>query len=150
MDRFRDIVLDDKLSKNDTIEQIPFEFDATTKSSPTFFELEFLINEKKYSYNIEYNNKYIIKENLYIYSPNRAKYFSRTTDIDTDKVYLVPGTKFILDDTDRRTLIGNTPSNMTIISGYNKTSLQDEVLQKTRDWFKNQLHSIIVPRTILK
>ena len=141
--KFRNIVLNDKLSKKEPIKQVPFEFDVTTKSSPTFFELEFLINEIKYSYNIEYNNKYIINENLYIYSPKKAKYFSRTTDIDTDKVYLVPGTKFILDDTDRRTLIGNTPSNMTIISGYNKTGLKIEVLQKIRDWFENNLLRMI-------
>ncbi|MCK4695704.1 MAG: ATP-binding protein, partial [Candidatus Cloacimonetes bacterium] len=59
------------------------------------------------------------------------------------------GTKFKIEDTDKKTLIGNTLPNMTILSGYNKTSLQNEILQKIRDWFKNQLKPIIEPRSQL-
>ena len=150
LDRFRSIVLNDKLSKKEPIQQIPFEFDSSSKKSPTFFELEFLIDETKYAYSIEFNNEIIINENLYICAPNKAKYFSRTTNVKTEEINLVPGNKFDISDIDKRTLTGNTPSNMTIISGYNKTGLQIEVLKKIRDWFKKQLNPIIEPRLSLK
>ena len=150
LDRFRSIVLNDKLSKKEPVQQIPFEFDSSSKKSPTFFELEFLIDETKYSYSIEFNNEFIINENLYLYSPNKSKYFSRTTDVKTREVSLFTGSKFAIDEVDRRTIIGNTPPNITILSGYNKTSLQKEVLQKIRDWFNENLLPIIEPRSRLK
>jgi AAA15 family ATPase/GTPase len=150
LDRFRSIVLNDKLSKKEPVQQIPFEFDSSSKKSPTFFELEFLIDETKYSYSIEFNNEFIINENLYLYSPNKSKYFSRTTDVKTGEVSLLKGSKFAIDEVDRRTIVGNTPPNITILSGYNKTSLQIEVLQKIRDWFNENLLPIIEPRSRLK
>jgi len=149
LDIFRNIVLNDNLNKNDAIKQIPFEFDSSSKKLPTVFEIEFLINSDKFSYRIEFNDKYILSENLHIFAPNKAKFFNRTTDNKTGKVLLVPGNKFNIDEVDIRTIAGNTPPNMTILSGYNKTSLQIKILTKTREWFQNYLNPIIEPRTKL-
>jgi AAA15 family ATPase/GTPase len=150
LDRFRDIVLNDNLSKNDQIQQIPFEFDSSTQNAPTFFELEFLADETKFAYNIEFNNKFIINENLYIYLPKKAKYFSRLTDIKTMEINLDTGTKFDINDIDKRTLIGNTLHNMTILSGYNKTSLQIKVFDIINKWFSYNLRPIVMPDTRLR
>ena len=150
LDRFRDIVLNDNLSKNDQIQHIPFEFDSSTQNAPTFFELEFLVDETKFTYNIEFNNKFVISENLYIYSPNKAKYFSRLTNIKTMEINLDTGTKFDINDIDKRTLIGNTLHNMTILSGYNKTSLQIKVFDIINEWFSYNLRPIVMPDTKLR
>ncbi len=146
LDRFRNIVLNDNLNKNDAIRQIPFEFDPISQKSPTVFEIEFLVNSDKFSYRIEYNDKFILSENLYIFAPKRANYFNRTTDEKTGKVLLIPGNKFDIDDVDKRTIEGNTLHNMTILSGYNKTSLHINTLSKVRDWFKYYLSPIIESR----
>jgi AAA15 family ATPase/GTPase len=146
LDRFRNIVLNDNLNKNDAIRQIPFEFDPISQKSPTVFEIEFLINSDKFSYRIEYNDKFILSENLYIFDPNKTIYFNRVTENKTGKVLLVPGNKFNIDEVDRRTIEGNTLPNMTILSGYNKTSLQIQILKKSRDWFEYYLNPIIAPR----
>ena len=149
LDRFRNIVLNDKLSKKDPIKQIPFEFDPSSKKSPTVFEIEFLIGSEKYSYRVEFDNKFILNETLHVYSPNKAKYFSRMTDTKTGKVVLIPGIKFVIDKVDIRTIAGNTLPNMAILSGYNKTSLQINTLTKIREWFENHLLPIIQPASSL-
>ncbi|MEA2096771.1 MAG: ATP-binding protein [Candidatus Cloacimonadota bacterium] len=150
LDRFRNIVLDDNLSKDDPIQQIPFEFDAVSKETPTVFEIEMLIDSIKYSYKIEFNDKFILNEILRIYDPNKVKYFSRITETGTGKVILHPGSKFSIDEVDIRTITGNTLPNMTILSGYNKTSLQLDILTKVREWFHKYLRPIIEPKTRLK
>ncbi len=150
LNKFRDIILNDKLSKKDQIQQIPFEFDYSTQNAPTFFELEFLVGETKFTYNIEFNNEYIINENLYIYSPNRTKYFSRITNVQTEEVNLEIGNKFDISDIDKRTLIGNTTHNMTILSGYNKTSLRIKVFDIINEWFSDNLRPIVKPDTELR
>ncbi|NQV19581.1 MAG: ATP-binding protein [Armatimonadetes bacterium] len=150
LNSFRNIILNDKLSKKDQIQQIPFEFDSSTQNAPTFFELEFLIDETKFTYNIEFNNKYIINENLYTYSPNKAKYFSRMTNVKTEEVNLEIGYRFDISDIDKRTLIGNTTHNMTILSGYNKTSLQIKVFDIINEWFNYNLRPIVKPNTELR
>ncbi len=149
LDRLRSVVLNDNLSKNDEIDYIPFEFDSSTRKSPTVFEIEFLINSNKFSYRIEFNDKFILSENLHVFAPNKANYFNRTTDKKTGKVLLVQGNKFDIDEVDKRTIEGNTLPNMTILSGYNKTSLQIKILKKTREWFENYLNPIIEPGTKL-
>ncbi len=150
LDRFRRIVLNDNLRKDDPVKQIPFAFDPTSRKSPTEFELEFLIGSIKYSYNIEFNNNSILNEILYTFNPNKAKYFSRTTNKKTGKVVLKPGNKFTIDEVDVRTIAGNTLPNMTILGGYNKTSLQIEIFNNIRAWFTKHLHSIIEPNSDLK
>jgi len=150
LDRFRRIVLNDNLRKNDPVKQVPFKFDPTSKKSPTEFELEFLIGSLKYSYNIVFNNNSILNEILYTFDPNKAKYFSRTTNIKTGKVVLKPGNKFTIDEVDVRTIAGNTLPNMTILGGYNKTSLQIEIFNNIREWFTKHLYPIIQPKSDLK
>lgn len=150
LDRFRNIVLDNNLSKDDPIQQIPFEFDAVSKEESTVFEIEMLIDSIKYSYKIELDNKFILNETLRIYNPNKKIYFSRITETGTGKVILHPGSKFSIDEVDIRTITGNTLPNMTILSGYNKTSLQLDILTKVREWFHKYLRPIIEPKTRLK
>ncbi|MBC8382924.1 MAG: ATP-binding protein [Candidatus Cloacimonetes bacterium] len=150
LNTFRNIVLNDKLSKNDTIAHIPFEFDSSTQNAPTFFELEFLVDETKFSYNIEFNDKFILHENLYVYSPKKAKFFSRITNVKTGEINLDLGNKFDIGDIDKRTLTGNTLHNMTILSGYNKTSLQIKVFDIINEWLNYNLRPIVRPDTELK
>ena len=60
----------------------PYLLDEISKQSPVFFEIEFLVDNKKYIYSINYLKHRILEEGLWFY-PNRtkAKLFVRNEDI---------------------------------------------------------------------
>ena len=61
------------LQKSDATQRIngsiPF---VLTKDEPTQMHVSFYANSIRYDYDVEFNDKYILKENLYYY-PNKAK-----------------------------------------------------------------------------
>ena len=67
LDRMRDILLNSvKLNDKDELDYSPFLLSNQSEKAPTYFEIEFIISEKKYRYGFEYNNIEIVNEWLFI------------------------------------------------------------------------------------
>ncbi len=67
LDRMRDILLDSvKLNDKEELNYSPFLLSNQHETDPTFFEIEFIISDKKYRYGFEFNNIEIVQEWLFI------------------------------------------------------------------------------------
>ena len=127
----------------------PFLGDKNFKDGNTSFELEFVNKGTKYLYEVELNQKAIIKESLYRFKPKKALVYYRTTNVDKELTEIKFGSKIKIDKASRVSLIHNTLWNNTVLSGYLKTNLSIEEFQEVIDWFKNKLTPIIMPETTL-
>jgi len=59
----------------------PFAMDNESVDLPTFFQIQFIINQKKYRYGFEYNNERIVSEWLFgMAEKNEVYYFTRELD----------------------------------------------------------------------
>ncbi len=82
LDRMRDLVLDSvRLNDNENLDWTPFLL-STIDEEATFFEIEFLIEKKKYRYGFEYDIDRIISEWLFIKEGRKKEVplFVRTED----------------------------------------------------------------------
>jgi hypothetical protein len=67
LDRMRDVLLNSvKLNDKDELDYSPFLLSNQSEKAPTYFEIEFIISEKKYRYGFEYNNIEIVNEWLFV------------------------------------------------------------------------------------
>ena len=146
----RDIVLNPFSDKYSSFKQLtPFLGDKYFKKQNTSFELEFVNKNTKYLYEIELNQKAIIKECLYRFKPKKALVYNRTTNLDKELTEIKFGSKIKLDKTSRETLSLNTLWNNPVLGGYLKTNLSIEEFQEVIDWFKNKLQLVIGPDVLL-
>jgi AAA15 family ATPase/GTPase len=127
----------------------PFLGDKNFKKQNTSFELEFVTKGTKYLYEVELNQKAIIKESLYRFKPKKALVYYRTTNLEKELTEIKFGSKIKLDKASRTSLIYNTLWNNTVVGGYLKTNLSVEEFQEVVDWFKNKLKLVIVPEVLL-
>lgn len=116
--------------KDQLIELEPFLFTDNVKKS-TYFELEFLMNDIKYSYVLEVSKEKVLLEQLYFYNPRKALVFDRD-DYDF-------GSKIKINKSEKEALKNNTLHNNSILSGYLKTNIHIEELENPIAWFKKIL-----------
>ncbi|GGZ16817.1 hypothetical protein GCM10007049_06500 [Echinicola pacifica] len=60
----RDLILEPEEKKTNPLKFSPFLFDQETPKNPTILSIEFLQNEIKYSYTVEFNRNAALKEEL--------------------------------------------------------------------------------------
>ncbi len=149
LDFLRELVLNPKRNKTTEIEFNPFLFDNITPNLPSILSIEFLQNDVKYYYEVEFNSKAILKEELINYNPSKAVIFKRTTDTIKQYSEIKFGSKISIDKVLKRTLEANTLSNNTVMGGFLKTNLEFEELKEVNDWFSYYLFPIVHTRTIL-
>lgn len=149
LDFLRKLVLDPLEKKSETIDVPAFLFDDQTQNAPTVFSIEFFKAGVKYHYAVELDAQAILAESLYFYQPNKAKVFSRTTDIEKQWSQIQFGKKIGIGKKDVGFLTANTLWNMTTLSGYEKTNFESAQLQNVVGWFRDNLKGIIRPRTNL-
>ncbi len=91
LDRMRDILLSSvKLNDKDELDYSPFLLSTQNEKLPTYFEIVFLIADKRYRYGFEYNNIEIVNEWLFIKHGTKKEIlqFIRTLDgIGVSKVF---------------------------------------------------------------
>ena len=93
IDFLRKIVLDPAKKKTDPIEFNPFLFDSKTPKQNSIISIDFIQNEVRYSYEVQFNKKAILKEELNFFNPNKANVFKRTTDVDKQFTEITFGSK---------------------------------------------------------
>lgn len=150
MNFLRQLVLNPKGKKTDELEFDPFLFDPLTPGLNTVFSIEFLQNEIKYFYEVEFSKKAIVSEELYFYKPNRANLFKRKTNLESQFTELTFGSKVSVNKVYKKTLESNTLWNNTVLGGFLKTNIELFELKEVIDWFKNFLKPVVYSKTQLE
>lgn len=149
LDFLRDIVLEPEEKKTELLEFKPFLFDVNTPHQNTILSIEFIQNDILYSYEVELNEKAIVREELTFYNPNKANVFKRKTDLEKQFTEIKFGDKVKKDKVFEKTLTSNTLWNNTVLGGFLKTNIKSKELKDVTDWFSNYLNPLIFTRTNL-
>lgn len=149
LDFLRDMVIEPKNKKTDKLDFQPFLFDKDTAEANSILSVEFIQNERKYFYEVEFNQEAIVKETLLFFNPNKAIVYKRTTDLISQFSEIEFGTKIKVDKTKSETLEANTLWNNTVLGGFMKTNIEIKELKEVSDWFKNYLHQLVYPNSKL-
>lgn len=145
----RDLVLEPVEKKTDNLEFSPFLFASETPKQNSIISIDFIQNEVRYLYEVEFNKNAIVKEELNFFK-NKANIFKRTTDANKQFTEITFGGKIKKDKTFEKTLESNTLWNNTVLGGFLKTNIELKELKETTDWFKNYLKPLIFTRTELE
>lgn len=146
----RDIVLEPESKKTDELSFKPFLFDPATPDQNSVLSIEFLQNQIKYFYTVEFFSKAIVNEELYFYEPNKALVFKRNTNLSNQYTGITFGSKIKKGKTFEMSLEANTLWNNTVLGGYLKTNIDIKELKDAVDWFKYYLHPLIYSKTQLE
>lgn len=146
----RDIVLEPETKKTDELDFQPFLFDSETPNQNSVISIEFIANETKYFYEVEFFRKAVVNETLNFYNPNKANVYKRTTDINNQFTEIKFGSKIKIDKTIEKNLEANTLWNNTVLGGFLKTNVDVKELKEAVEWFKNYLRPLIFTKTQLE
>jgi AAA15 family ATPase/GTPase len=149
LDFLRDLVLEPEEKKTESLDFKPFLFDTTSINQNTVLSIEFIQNEVRYFYEVEINQKAIIKETLHHYNPKKANIFTRITDLEKQFTQISFGSKIKKDKTFEKTLESNTLWNNTVLGGFLKTNIDSKELKDIIDWFSSYLKPVIKTNTEL-
>ncbi|MCG9912363.1 MAG: ATP-binding protein [Flavobacteriales bacterium] len=146
----RDIVLEPETKKTDELDFQPFLFDSETPNQNSLISIEFIANDTKYFYEVEFFRKAVVNETLNFYNPNKANVYKRTTDINNQFTEIKFGSKIKIDKTIEKNLEANTLWNNTVLGGFLKTNVDVKELKEAVEWFKNYLRPLIFTKTQLE
>lgn len=150
MDFLRSLVLEPEEKKNRTLKFNPFLFDDITPDLPSVLSMEFFQNEVKYFYEVEFNQRAILREELFYSNPVKANVFKRVTDVEKQFSEIKFGNKFSIDKSFKKTLESNTLWNNTVLGGFLKTNIELKELKEVTDWFQNYLKPFVLSDTELE
>lgn len=150
LDFLRDLVLDPKSKKTDELNFNPFLFDAKTPKQNSNISLEFIQENIRYLYEVEFSKKAVVSESLHFFNPNKAIVYKRTTDLQNEFTQITFGSKIKKDKTFEKTLESNTLWNNTVLGGYLKTNIELKELKQVLDWFGDYLNPIVETRSVLE
>lgn len=150
LDFLRDLILDPEEKKTESLEFEPFLFDPKTPLQNSSMTIEFIQENIKYHYEIEFNKKSIVREELLNYDPNKATVYKRVTDPDNQLAIINFGNKTKIKRETEKALVTNTLWNNSVLGGYLKTNAELKDLKNVTDWFSDYLAPIIFTRTDLE
>ncbi|TVQ81046.1 MAG: ATP-binding protein [Flavobacteriales bacterium] len=150
MDFLRTLVLEPSVKKTDELDFKPFLFDDYTPNQHSVMSLDFVANSVKYSYEVEFFRKAIVREVLHFYNPNKAIVFQRSTDVTNQLTEIKFGSKIKVSKNVENNLEANTLWNNTVLGGFLKTNADLKELKEVLDWFKSYLKPLIYTRTQLE
>ena len=145
----RNLVLEPEEKKTESLDFNPFMFDSITPHENSILSIDFIQNNTRYFYEVEFNKQAIAREELNFYNPNKATVFKRTTDMNKQFSEISFGSKIKKDRTFEKTLESNTLWNNTVLGGFLKTNMELKELKDATDWFSNYLKPLIFTGTKL-
>ena len=149
----RNIVLEPETKKTEEFDFKPFLFDSVSQKQNSILSIDFIQNEKRYYYEVEFNKDAIVNETLNHYNPTKSNVFKRTTDLDKQFTQITFGSilkkEKKIDKTFEKTLESNTLWNNTVLGGFLKTNMELKELKDATDWFSIYLRPLILTKTEL-
>ncbi len=149
LDFLRELVLQPAEKKTEELSFSPFIFDIHTINQNSNLSIEFIQNNVRYFYEVEFNKTAIVREELNFYNPNKANVFKRHTDLQKQFTEITFGSKIKKDKLFEKILEANTLWNNTVLGGFLKTNIELPELKEVTDWFTNYLKPLILTKTIL-
>ncbi len=149
LDFLRNLVLEPEEKKNSQLSFSPFLFDSETPHQPSTLAIEFIYQDIKYSYEVEFDKSSIIREELNHYKPTKANIFKRSTDLENRFTEIKFMSRISVDKIYKKTLESNTLWNNTVLGGYLKTNIQIEELRNVTAWFEDNLKPLVLTNTEL-
>ncbi len=150
LDFLRELVLNPLDKKTQKLDFKPFLFDEKTSKRDSTLSIEFLQNKIKYSYEVTFNEYFIVKESLFYFNPRKRVIFKRSTKPNEQFTKIIFGRKIEIDKAAVHSLEANTLWNNTVLGGYLKTNIECQKLKIVIDWFQKNLYSIIYPKSNLQ
>ena len=148
LDFLRELVVEPKSKKTERLDFEPYLFDPDTPKRPTVLSIEFIRNEVRYAYRVEFTKEAVVAEELYAYyTPNKARIYQRTTDLERQFVEIKFGSKMTRSKAVKQSLTANTLWNNTVLGGYLKTNVDSKELQEVVNWFRFYLNHLVQPQT---
>ncbi len=145
----RDLVLEPADKKTKSLDFLPFLFDSNSSVQNSIISIDFIQNEVRYFYQVEFNKNAITKELLNVYNPTKSNVFTRSTDLEKQFTEITFGNKVKKDNTFKKTLESNTLWNNTVLGGFIKTNIELKELKEVIDWFEHYLNPLIFTKTEL-
>lgn len=134
--------------KNKTLAFVPFELDYTKNTS---MEVNFISNDIKYNYKIEFNKYSVVYEELneypYLTAGKNKNIYKRTTDENKQLSVIEFAKGQVADSTTVKTLKNNTLWNETVFAGFSKTNADIEALRNASEWFNVYLNKLLPLQT---
>jgi AAA15 family ATPase/GTPase len=129
----------------------PFILNHLSSTNPTFFELMFVQEGKKYRYQVTLNQQCILSETLKFYPNGReATFFTRTTDATHQTVAIQYGSLDTKSDSKNRLkLEAGTLWNNLVLGTFSKSNIDFKALKMVYTWFDDYLMPLITPKTNL-
>ena len=145
----REIVLSPESMKTESLGFEPFLFDLETPKQNSILSIEFIQNSIRYYYEVEFNKRAIVKEELNSYESKKANVFKRFTDEDKQFAEVKFGSRIKMDKSLEKSIELNTLWNNTVLGGFLKTNIEIKELKEVTDWFSKYLKPIVYTRTEL-
>lgn len=144
----RDLVLEPAEKKTEGLKFEPFLFDSNSSTLSSSISVDFIQNSVRYYYEVEFNRKAIIREDLNFYN-HKVKIFSRVTNLQNQFTEISFGNKIKKDKAFEKTLEANTIWNNTVLGGFLKTNIDLKELKEVTDWFSDHLKPLVESNTSL-
>lgn len=127
--------------KSDELNFTPFLFDETSKKKNTILSIDFLQNDARYYYSVEFNWTHIVSEELFLIGKNERKtnVFKRSTDSQKQVSKIKFGREFKISKAAIEILELHTLWNTTVLSSFTKVNLEQKQLKDSTDWINNHL-----------
>lgn len=145
----RDLIMRPAHTKSDELAFQPFLFDPQTPDKSTNFEIAFVANATKYTYEVSVTKMAVVSEKLYYHRPNKAVVFERITDEIKQLSQVEFGSKIKIKKAQKEFLEAGVLWNNTVLSTFLRTNLELAELKDVTDWFMGTLGGTITPRTNL-
>lgn len=134
-------------AKNTLLDFEPFALNSQINSR---FEINFIANQTKYNYKIEFNKFAVISEELNVYPYlTSSKYkcvYHRFTNIDKQVPVIEFNSRMNVDSLVQQTLSIYTLSNETVLAGFAKISADIKPIKDVKDWIRTMEIDFVSPQ----
>ncbi|MFA5417023.1 MAG: AAA family ATPase, partial [Bacteroidales bacterium] len=146
----RSFALKKGVDKSSPTEHIPFLLSEKTATENGVFNLSFYAGDMLYSYSLELNNQYVVKESLHYYpSQKPALVFKRLYD-ESKKLTVIKIPKaFKLNAASVELLQVSTIPNISVIAAYSGLNIDFPQLEEAYQFFRKKITDTVYPNTEL-
>lgn len=147
LERLRGFWFDKKKDIDEPTGFVPFLLDQETPHAPSKFELKFWVNDTKYWYQLEVDQRQVHSEKLYYYkSVQPTMLFSRSLENGQSVIRFNAQAVKVASAVSEEITLKCLP-NMSFFAARNKVNCSLPLIDSARDWMKTVMMPIIEPES---